>query len=238
MNNNNNNDIKFVFIGNKYKNVIIGTFPEKHKDLKFLYKKSKEIFDNKIILNTTKENEFNEIIENKYKFIYILKNINYVYIITIKNSNNIETAKNFIELLLENNIYLLINDKNSMLNEIGKNELKKIFIDFNKNNINYRTTTNNSSKLDEIGNEINEAKNIMKNNIKNMVDNINDINNLEEKSIEISNSSDLFRKSTNKIKLNAICENLKFKIIFIIIIIFLLIIFFYSIFKKQNKNSK
>jgi hypothetical protein len=125
-----------------------------------------------------------------------------------------------------------------MLNEIGKNELKKIFIDFNKNNINYRTTTNNSSKLDEIGNEINEAKNIMKNNIKNMVDNINDINNLEEKSIEISNSSDLFRKSTNKIKLNAICENLKFKIIFIIIIIFLLIIFFYSIFKKQNKNSK
>ena len=236
--NNNNNNIQFVFIGNKYKNVIIGTFPEKHKDLKFLYKKSKEIFDNKIILNTTKENEFNEIIENKYKFIYTLKNINYVYIITIKNSNNIETAKNFIELLLENNIYLLINDKNSMLNEIGKNELKKIFIDFNKNNINYRTTTNNSSKLDEIGNEINEAKNIMKNNIKNMVDNINDINNLEEKSIEISNSSDLFRKSTNKIKLNAICENLKFKIIFIIIIIFLLIIFFYSIFKKQNKNSK
>jgi hypothetical protein len=238
MNNNNNNDIKFVFIGNKYKNVIIGTFPEKHKDLKFLYKKSKEIFDNKIILNTTKENELNEINENKYKFVYTLKNVNYVYIIVIKISDNIEIAKNFIELLIENNIYLLINDKNSMLNEIGKNELKKIFIDFNKNNINYRTTTNNSSKLDEIGNEINEAKNIMKNNIKNMVDNINDINNLEEKSIEISNSSDLFRKSTNKIKLNAICENLKFKIIFIIIIIFLLIIFFYSIFKKQNKNSK
>jgi hypothetical protein len=236
--NNNNNNIQFVFIGNKYKNVIIGTFPEKHKDLKFLYKKSKEIFDNKIILNTTKENELNEINENKYKFVYTLKNVNYVYIIVIKISDNIEIAKNFIELLIENNIYLLINDKNSMLNEIGKNELKKIFIDFNKNNINYRTTTNNSSKLDEIGNEINEAKNIMKNNIKNMVDNINDINNLEEKSIEISNSSDLFRKSTNKIKLNAICENLKFKIIFIIIIIFLLIIFFYSIFKKQNKNSK
>ena len=232
--NNNNNNIQFVFIGNKYKNVIIGTFPEKHKDLKFLYKKSKEIFDNKIILNSTKENEFNEIIENKYKFIYTLKNINYVYIITIKNSNNIETAKNFIELLLENNIYLLINDKNSMLNEIGKNELKKIFLDFNKNY--YRTNTNNSSKLDEIGNEINEAKNIMKNNIKNMVDNINDINNLEEKSIEISNSSDLFRKSTNKIKLNAICENLKFKLIFIIIIILILIIILYSIFKK-HKNS-
>ena len=236
MNNNNNNDIKFVFIGNKYKNVIIGTFPEKHKDLKFLYKKSKEIFDNKIILNTTKENELNEINENKYKFVYTLKNVNYVYIIVIKISDNIEIAKNFIELLIENNIYLLINDKNSMLNEIGKNELKKIFIDFNKNNINYRTTTNNSSKLDEIGNEINEAKNIMKNNIKNMVDNINDINNLEEKSIEISNSSELFRKSTNKIKLNAICENLKFKLIFIIIIILILIIILYSLFKK-HKNS-
>jgi len=240
------NNIKFVFIGNKFKNVIVGTFPEKEKEknLKFFNNKCKEIFDNKIILKSTKENEFNEIIENNFKFIYTLKNIHYVYIIVIKNSDENEIAKNFIQVLIDNNIYLLVNDKNSLLNEIGKNELKKIFNDYNKNfnnyYNNYRTSTNGSSKLDEIGNEINEAKNIMKNNIKNMVDNINDINNIEEKSIEIANSSELFRKSTNKVKLNAIWENRKFKLFFIIILILVILfifIYFFGSKKKENKNS-
>ena len=130
----------------------------------------------------------------------------------------------FIEEIDSAKIYVMIDEKTKKLNKIGEEQLKKIYEDFNKN------PRTNISKLDSIGNELKETKNIMQNNIQNMIHNVDDMNNIEAKSVEIRSSSEVFRAKSKELSLKALWENKKWKYIFIcIILLFVFGLFFYLI---------
>ncbi len=211
--------IKIVYICDIEKKEILGNFP-KGKDLKKYNDKIKSILNS----GNYSENKLLSEEDEKYKIFNILKNKTILYIIISEKNIEEGIILSFIEELETSKIYVMIDEKSKKLNKIGEEQLKKNFEEFNKN------PKSNISKLDSIGNELKETKNIMQNNIQNMIHNVDDMNNIEAKSVEIRSSSEVFRAKSKELSLKALWENKKWKYIFIcIILLFVFGLFFYLI---------
>ena len=118
----------------------------------------------------------------------------------------------------------MVNDKTNTLNDYGKNELKKVYIELNKNPTLLSSGRSNNSKVDIIENELKETKKMVSNGIKDMIVNIDNLNDMEIKSSAIKNSSTIVMNKSKKLKLNDIWENTKFKIFFVCLIILIVIV--------------
>jgi aryl-phospho-beta-D-glucosidase BglC (GH1 family) len=209
--------IKIVYICDIEKKEILGNFP-KGKDLKKYNDKIKSILNS----GNYSENKLLNEEDEKYEIFNILKNKTILYIIISEKNIEEGIILSFIEELESSKIYVMIDEKSKKLNKIGEEQLKKNFEEFNKN------PKSNISKLDSIGNELKETKNIMQNNIQNMIHNVDDMNNIEAKSAEIRSSSEIFKSKTKELSLKALWENKKWKIIFIGLILLLVFgLFFY-----------
>ena len=211
--------IKIIYICDIEKKEIIGNFP-KGKDIKIYNEKVKSILNS----GNFSENKLLNEEDEKNKIFNIQKNKSILYIIISEKNTEEGIILSFIEELETAKIYLMIDEKSKKLNKIGEEQLKKNFEEFNKN------PKSNISKLDSIGNELKETKNIMQNNIQNMIHNVDEMNNIEAKSAEIRSSSEIFRTKSKELSLKAIWENKKWKFIFIgIILLFVFGLFFYLI---------
>ena len=211
--------IKIVYICDIEKKEILGNFP-KGKDLKKYNDKIKSILNS----GNYSENKLLNEEDKKYNIFNIQKNKSILYIIISEKNTEEGIILSFIEELETAKIYLMIDEKSKKLNKIGEEQLKKNYEEFNKN------PKSNISKLDSIGNELKETKNIMQNNIQNMIHNVDEMNNIEAKSAEIRSSSEIFRTKSKELSLKAIWENKKWKFIFIgIILLFVFGLFFYLI---------
>ena len=211
--------IKIIYICDIEKKEIIGNFP-KGKDIKIYNEKVKSILNS----GNFSENKLLNEEDEKNKIFNIQKNKSILYIIISEKNTEEGIILSFIEELETAKIYLMIDEKSKKLNKIGEEQLKKNYEEFNKN------PKSNISKLDSIGNELKETKNIMQNNIQNMIHNVDDMNNIEAKSVEIRSSSEVFRSKSKELSLKAIWENKKWKYIFIcIILLFVFGLFFYLI---------
>ena len=211
--------IKIIYICDIAKKEIIGNFP-KGKDIKIYNEKVKSILNS----GNFSENKLLNEEDEKNKIFNIQKNKSILYIIISEKNTEEGIILSFIEELETAKIYLMIDEKSKKLNKIGEEQLKKNYEEFNKN------PKSNISKLDSIGNELKETKNIMQNNIQNMIHNVDEMNNIEAKSAEIRSSSEIFRTKSKELSLKAIWENKKWKFIFIgIILLFVFGLFFYLI---------
>ena len=211
--------IKIVYICDIETKEILGNFP-KGKEIKQYNDKIKSIINS----GNYSENKLLNEEDEKYKIFNILKNKTILYIIISEKNIEEGIILSFIEELETSKIYVMIDEKSKKLNKIGEEQLKKNFEEFNKN------PKSNISKLDSIGNELKETKNIMQNNIQNMIHNVDDMNNIEAKSVEIRSSSEVFRAKSKELSLKALWENKKWKYIFIcIILLFVFGLFFYLI---------
>jgi hypothetical protein len=211
--------IKIIYICDIEKKEIIGNFP-KGKDIKIYNEKVKSILNS----GNFSENKLLNEEDEKNKIFNIQKNKSILYIIISEKNTEEGIILSFIEELETAKIYLMIDEKSKKLNKIGEEQLKKNYEEFNKN------PKSNISKLDSIGNELKETKNIMQNNIQNMIHNVDEMNNIEAKSAEIRSSSEIFRTKSKELSLKAIWENKKWKFIFIgIILLFVFGLFFYLI---------
>ena len=211
--------IKIVYICDIETKEILGNFP-KGKEIKQYNDKIKSIINS----GNYSENKLLNEEDKKYNIFNIQKNKSILYIIISEKNIEEGIILSFIEELESSKIYVMIDEKSKKLNKIGEEQLKKNFEEFNKN------PKSNISKLDSIGNELKETKNIMQNNIQNMIHNVDDMNNIEAKSVEIRSSSEVFRSKSKELSLKAIWENKKWKYIFIcIILLFVFGLFFYLI---------
>ncbi len=217
--------IKYIFLGNIDKKVIIGTYPLKNdKYIQSYYNKAKGIFDSIILTNEINGSIQQKKVIEKEIFYYTIKKSNIFYLIITPKSTDENTAFSFIDEIENCNIYLLVNDKTNTLNDYGKNELKKVYIEFNKNPTLLSSARSNNSKVDIIENELKETKKMVSNGIKDMIVNIDNLNDMEIKSSEIKNSSIIVMNKSKKLKLNDIWENTKFKIFFVCLIILIVIV--------------
>ncbi len=218
------NYIKYIFIGNIDKKVIVGTYPfKKDKEIQNYHKKAKAIFDSIILTNEINGSIQQKKIIDKEICYFTIKNTDIFYLIITSKSTDENLAFAFIDEVENNNIYLLINDKTNTLNDVGKNELKKVFNEFNKNPLIFSNRSSNS-KVDIIESELRENNKLENNGIKDISVNIENLNKSESKDDDFVNSSYIFKNNNKKISYQNLCNNKKFKIFLVGIIIFIVII--------------
>ena len=229
------NYIKYIFIGNIDKKVIVGTYPfKKDKEIQNYHKKAKAIFDSIILTNEINGSIQQKKIIDKEICYFTIKNTDIFYLIITSKSTDENLAFAFIDEVENNNIYLLINDKTNTLNDVGKNELKKVFNEFNKNPLIFSNRSSNS-KVDIIGSELKENKKNENNDIKDISVNVEDLNKIESKTVDIENTSYIFKSNNENISFQNLWNNKRFKIIFVGIIIFIVIILLIYVASKSEK---
>ena len=129
-------------------------------------------------------------------------------------------------------------DKSGKLNNIGKQNLKFAVEKYQNSFFEGKEVASNPSLIEEapkdnkiavINEQIKGVQNDMKNNVKNMITNIQDINEMENKSVAIKDASFQFRKDSaaleKKMKKNAFRN----KIILTVVVIIILSLFIYFI---------
>ena len=229
------NYIKYIFIGNIDKKVIVGTYPfKKDKEIQNYHKKAKAIFDSIILTNEINRSIQQKKVIDKEICYFTIKNNDIFYLIITPKSTDENLAFSFIDEVENNNIYLLINDKTNTLNDVGKNELKKVFNEFNKNPLIFSNRSSNS-KVDIIESELKENKKNENNDIKDISVNVEDLNKIESKTVDIENTSYIFKSNNENISFQNLWNNKRFKIIFVGIIIFIVIILLIYVASKSEK---
>ena len=226
---------------------IIGTY--KHKELynspleKEVEEKSKELIPNIKPENKSlnKHINFKNDSNNSIEIYYSLTNSNILYLSFIKlTEESSKTFKdNFIYELLEDidsqNIIKFV-DENKKLTNVGLQNLR-IRIDKYHNTYNYESgeiTNENdyeNEKLNVINSHINDIQNDMKENVKNMINNMQDINEIEGKSLNIKDSSVQFKKGANILKKKMENENYRNKVVTFISVTFFITIIVYILIK-------
>ena len=181
---------------------------------------------------------------NKTIDIYYLSTIEgllYLSFIEIIPANSKLFKDNNIYELLENldsqNITKFV-DENDKLSNVGLQNLKISIDNYHNTYLNENgdamldDDNNQGNKISIINNQINEEKNDMKENVKSLMNNMQDINEIEGKSIIIKDTSYQFQKDSknleNKMK-RASCRN---KIILFICVTILLSLIIYIIKNK------
>lgn len=187
-------------------------------------------------------------IKNKMQLDY------YIIFYTIKNSGTFYLAvvlKNSLYSQEEHLIFELFEDidhqgikklvnKNGVLTHVGEQNLKfciELYQENNrKNNKNRRDNeiyfkNKDMSKISLLNNEISDIQTNMKETVKNMITNVNDMNDLDDKSSKIKESSYQFQKDAVEIEKKMLYRKFIRKLILYNILAIILIILIYLIFK-------
>ena len=221
--------ISFVFIGNIKTKSLLGSYPlnPKHDDA------CRNIFSTFLSTNDTiKYNTVFQITELSTEYKYIISSNHIFYCTYSEFDISDDYTKALVSELEKANIYLLTENSTQMLNEIGKKEFQKVFIEYN----NSITPLSNSSrsKVDDIQGELQQTKDIVKSGIQNIISNSDSLKDIEEASVQIKSTSEQFKTQTKTLSIKAMWENRKIKIIIISIIVLIVIILFIYLCCKKS----
>ena len=228
-------------------------------DFNDIVNKSKEILHlNNLLSISNKKNKIELANHNLY---YTITNNDTFYLAAVRKNSLYCKQENLVFELMEDiehqGIKKLV-DRNGDLTNVGRQNLKfsiekyhesnkkrlldnvkkhkKFFSKHNENNENNNNLSilsddSQTNKISIVNNSINELTNDMKINVQNMINNVTEINELDNKSEKIKNLSHTFKNKSNNLQRRFRFNNIKFKLLFIVIIIILLIIVFIYLIK-------
>ena len=240
--------IIYISISDQNKKSVIGTYNpieiEKSSLKDSIEKKVNELINKINIENGPEKNRINfqtssEKIINIY---YSLLNKGILYILFVEvlsiylDNFNDESIFELIEEI-DNQGIISNTDKNGKLNKIGKQNLKFVVEKYQNSFYEGKEVSNPSlieeapkdNKIAVIKEQIRGVQNDMKNNVKNMITNIQDINEIENKSVAIKDTSFQFRKDSLALEKKMRRNALRNKIILTIVVILILALFIYFI---------
>ena len=207
--------IKYLLIGNPDDCEEIGHYPERGAS-KTTAKEADKIFK-KLSQSGIQTKDLRNKVDNRgngyYYFTINSKNIFYL----ILGDKNLKERDAFalMEDLQNENIPIMIDSKSGKLNLEGREKLKEMVENFEKNK---------SNKIQGIQNEVDEVKDTMKTNIQKMYTNVEDVENMEKKAQELKVVAGEYNKSAVKLKRTTWWQNCKWWIILIVVIVLLIII--------------
>ncbi len=192
---------------------------------------SKKIFENycnnKIETKLEERNKVKIKDTNNSYFFTILEN--YIFCIAIAESTYSDTLIfKLFEDICKENIHLL-RDSNGKLNSIGKSKMKDLVQTYQ--------TGRGNSKLNDINKDLNEIKLEMKENVKNIVGNIDDAAELKNRSDKIADGAKQFQKDAAEVKKQACWQNLKWWIIIGVIVAIVIIIIVVAVVPKSSSSN-
>ena len=207
--------IKYLLIGNLDDCEEIGHYPERGAS-KTTAKEADKIFK-KLSQSGIQTKDLRNKVDNRgngyYYFTINSKNIFYL----ILGDKNLKERDAFalMEDLQNENIPIMIDSKSGKLNSEGREKLKEMVENFEKNK---------SNKIQGIQNEVEQVKDTMKTNIQKMYTNVEDVENMEKKAHQLRVGAEEYNKSATTLKRTTWWQNCKWWIILIVVIVLLIII--------------
>ena len=206
--------IKYLLIGDSSTNKIITEFSA--ENFQPNKKQINQIF-NKLCKTPNKNlNERNKIVSKheNYYFTFCLPYL--VYLVLVNNEYPERYVFELIQKVNDEKIPTMINDDTKELNPSGRQELKKLISEFQD--------PRNISKIADLQNDVNSVKADMRNNINKMVENVDDVNQLQEKSEALRFESIEYKQNSYDIRRFTFWQNFKLWIILGGVILLLVII--------------
>ena len=210
------NPIKYVLIGDSSTMKIITEYSSGNVEAK-TKKEINRIFNKLAKLPNKKYDERNKITskEENYYFINIKPNI--LFIILANNQYPERYVFELISKIIEDNIPTMINDETRELNPTGRQALKEL--------VNKYQDIKNINKIAEIQKDVDSLKIDMKKNINKMVESVENVNDLQNKSEQLKLESEDYKKTSVEIRKVTWWQNCKlWAIIAGIVILIVLII--------------
>jgi len=159
--------------------------------------------------------------ENKYYFISYQPNI--VFISFVDGTYPERCVFQMFEEIRSEDILSMINDSTKELNPNGRQKLKEIIEKYQEKE--------QIDKIAAIQEDVNEVKVEVKKNIDKMVEGVEDVEKLQEKSNELKDASKDYKNNAEEVRKITCWQNCKLWIILIIIILIIAGVVLYFIFK-------
>ena len=209
------NPIKYVLIGDSSTMKIITEYSSGNVEAK-TKKEINRIFNKLAKLPNKKYDERNKITskEENYYFINIKPNI--LFIILANNQYPERYVFELISKIIEDNIPTMINDETRELNPTGRQALKEL--------VNKYQDIKNINKIAEIQKDVDSLKVDMKKNINKMVESVENVNDLQNKSEQLKLESEDYKKTSVEIRKVTWWQNCKLWAIIAGIVILLVLI--------------
>ena len=236
-------------IGDYLKHKEIGTYVDTNidnNDFKIIISKVDDIFY-KITENQSKKKK-NKIELEKYLIFYTFANVNIFYLAVVLKGSLYSQQENLVYELFEDvenrGIKKLVNESGE-LTLVGKQNLKfciELDQETNRKNNEKNSDDNYISKKNEkdmakfslINNELNDIQDNVKESMKNILTNVNDMQDLDDKSAKIKDISEQFQKDSYMLEKKLRKRKCIHRMLLICLVLIILGVIIYFIFKSFN----
>ena len=207
--------IKYVIIGDSGTAKIIAEFSSGNVESN-IKKEINRIFNKLTKSQFKKYDERNKITskENNYYFIHIKPSL--LFIVLVNNQYPERHVFELISKIVEENIPTMINDETQELNPTGRQALKDL--------VDKYQDIKNISKIAEIQKDVDELKVDMKKNITKMVESVDDVKDLQNKSEQLKLESQDYKDNSVTLRKITWWQNFKLWIVLIGVILIIVLI--------------
>ena len=207
--------IKYVLIGDSATVKIITEFSSGNVDPK-KKKEINRIFNKLAKLPNKKYDERNKITSKDENYYFMNVKPNYLFIILVNNQYPERYAFELISKIMEENIPTMINDETGELNPSGRQALKEL--------VNKYQDIKSINKIADIQGSVDLLKVDMKKNITKMVESVDNVNELQNKSEQLKLETEDYKKTSVEIRKLTWWQNCKLWVIIIGIVLLIVLI--------------
>lgn len=220
------NSLKYIYIGNLlnervyFEEIFIAS-----QNISQIQSDGKKIFQR---LSSIKEKKFHDrskVPSKQGNYYFTCLEPDRFYFVLVENTINENEVFDLIDEINSSNGFEKINNNGEVLAQ-GKEVIKGIIDKFNSRIL-----------ISSINNDVNDIKLDIKDNIRSLVTNKENIEELKERSEEMKGGAEMFYKNANEAKKISCFKNFKLMIIIILIIIGVLIVVIVPIVVSSNKSS-
>ena len=202
--------IKYILIGDSSTSKIITEFSTGNPSQK-TKKEINKIFTKLAKVENKKYDERNKIAAKDENYYFINIKPDLLFVVLANNQYPERYVFELISKIVEENIPTMINDETKELNPNGRQALKEL--------VNKYQDIKNINKIAEIQQDVDAIKVDMKKNINNMVQSLDDVNDLQNKSEQLKLESEDYKKNAKELKNITWWQNVKLWIIIIVIVL-------------------
>ena len=205
--------IKYLLIGNSNNNKIITEFCSNNDSSK-LKKEVKQIFSK--LCNTQNKNfdERNKFSSKDLNYFFTFCRPDLIYLVLVNIQYPERLIFELISKINENNIPLMVNDETQELNPNGRQALKNLIEKYQD--------PKNVSQIAELQSDVDSIKNDMKKNLNKMVESVDDVKELENKSAALRDSTEEYKQNNVEIRRIFWWQNFKLWVILAMVVLILI----------------
>ena len=207
--------IKYLLIGDSSTNKIITEFSSGNAQPK-TKKEINQIFNKLCKTPNKKLDERNKITSKNENYYFTFCHPDLIYLILVNNEYPERYVFELIQKINDEKIPTMVNDETRELNPSGRQSLKQL--------IDVYQDPKNISKIADLQSDVNSIKVDMRKNINKMVESVDDVNQLQEKSAALKLESTEYKQNSVEVRRLTWWQNFKMWIILGGIVLLLIII--------------